>query len=198
MESTYHHKDLRRELIEVGIKILSRDGVAAFSLRRLSRELGVSHAAAYRHFADREALLEAIMQEAGNRFRQALQKSADRSFDKSEALAELGAAYVRFYLDNPEILTLFTLIPASGMASVFSSSDCDFDSLPDDSPFGIFRGIARSAMQNPSLQGLDEREILLGYWAKVHGLASILVTQKSFIPEDQLDTVIERQMRAAF
>jgi hypothetical protein len=51
---------------------------------------------------------------------------------------------------------------------------------------------------NPQFANLTEREILLGYWAKVHGIASILVTQKNFIPEDELDAAIERVVRTAF
>ena len=45
---------------------------------------------------------------------------------------------------------------------------------------------------------LNEREILLGYWAKVHGLASLLISQKSFIPLESVQTSIERIVRTPF
>ena len=45
---------------------------------------------------------------------------------------------------------------------------------------------------------LSEREIMLGYWAKVHGIATILATQKNFIPRSELDAAIDRVVRTAF
>ena len=45
---------------------------------------------------------------------------------------------------------------------------------------------------------LTEREILLGFWGKVHGIACILVTQKNFIPAGKIDEVIEKVVRTAF
>jgi AcrR family transcriptional regulator len=56
----YHHGDLANALIEAGLKAVERDGEAAVSLRDLAQSLGVSRAAPYRHFEDRDALLAAM------------------------------------------------------------------------------------------------------------------------------------------
>lgn len=50
---TYHHKDLRNALIETGIKIVSTEGINAFSLRKVAAVCGVSHAAPYSHFQNK-------------------------------------------------------------------------------------------------------------------------------------------------
>ena len=55
---TYHHKDLRNALIETGIQIVNTEGVNAFSLRKVAAACGVSHAAPYSHFQNKEELLE--------------------------------------------------------------------------------------------------------------------------------------------
>ena len=57
---SYHHKDLRKALIETGIELVSKEGVSAFSLRKVAAACGVSHAAPYSHFQNKEELLNAM------------------------------------------------------------------------------------------------------------------------------------------
>ncbi|HAP42480.1 MAG: hypothetical protein A2087_02810 [Spirochaetes bacterium GWD1_61_31] len=236
MKPSYHHKDLRKQLVSAGLRQLNRDGLVNFSMRRLAQDLGVSHAAAYRHFASKEALLAAIFLETSAAFRAALSaslvqppplanassasSSAVAPPDASVALTRLGRAYVRFFLDNPEALGLFSALPEEQnlMLSLIASldgavpatasaplielashagADC-FDSLPDDSAFGLLRGLVRAIRGQPAFRHLSEREVMLGYWAKVHGLASLLVTQKNFLPPDQLDASLDRLLETAF
>jgi len=215
MTESYHHKNLRADLISSGLTMLNRDGIASFSLRKLSQELGVSHAAAYRHFSDKEDLLRAIFLESSRMFRDALAKSVRPDAAGEEALMQLGIGYVRFYLDNPEILGLFSLVPSEQnmLFSLFQgmdgdSADCrelgihtdfpDIDSLPENSAFGLFRSIASAAGGQAPYNALSEREILLGFWSKVHGMAVLLVTQKNFIPAEEIDAVIDRVLRTPF
>jgi AcrR family transcriptional regulator len=57
---TYHHKDLKNALINAALAVVEREGSEAVSLRDLAAQVGVSRAAPYRHFADRDALLAAV------------------------------------------------------------------------------------------------------------------------------------------
>jgi hypothetical protein len=214
MTENYHHGNLRAALINGGLKMLSRDGIAAFSLRKLSTELGVSHAAAYRHFSSREELLQAIFMESSARFNQALFTSVPDNVTGVEALMQLGIGYVKFFVENPEILFLFTLLPVEGglLSTLFKGMDqsdpqvakcsqttwSESDRYPESSSFGFFKKFALQFKDDPHFAALSDREILLGFWGKVHGIASILVTQKNFIPPDQLDSTIERVVRTAF
>ena len=56
----YHHGNLRDALVEAAVDVVREGGPEALSLRELARRVGVSHAAAYRHFADREALVDVV------------------------------------------------------------------------------------------------------------------------------------------
>jgi AcrR family transcriptional regulator len=56
----YHHGDLKSALIEAALKAVEQGGSEAVSLRELAQQLGVSRAAPYRHFADRDALLAEV------------------------------------------------------------------------------------------------------------------------------------------
>ena len=64
----YHHGNLREALLEAAEKALETDGAKSISLRELSRELGVSHTSPRRHFADKQALLDALALRGFERF----------------------------------------------------------------------------------------------------------------------------------
>lgn len=210
MNDTYHHGNLRQNLISEGLKMLNREGVAGFSLRKLAQRLKVSHTAPYRHFSSKEELLREIVIESSQKFHQALAGAVTDEMDGEERLIQLGIGYVRFYLANPEVLSLFTLLPSDrGLLAAlvgFGGGDkpgvgmkscaANIDEYSQDEGFGLFREIAGAVAA--SLPHLSEREILLGYWSKVHGMATLLVTQKGFIPEEELDKTVERVMRTPF
>jgi len=84
--------------------MIEKDGVAGLSLREAARRAGVSHNAPYRHFPDREALLEAMVAEGFEQLNRALESHSGR---------ELGEAYVAFALEHPQ---RFRLMFSSGRA----------------------------------------------------------------------------------
>ena len=59
-KATYHHGDLRAALVRAAMELLEESGETALSLRAVARRAGVSPAAPYRHYADREALVSAV------------------------------------------------------------------------------------------------------------------------------------------
>lgn len=59
----YHHGDLCNALIQAGLELLSEDGAKSLDLHKVARRAGVSPAAPYRHFADKQALIAAINEE---------------------------------------------------------------------------------------------------------------------------------------
>lgn len=99
---SYHHGNLREELLERAAEVIAEDGVEALSLRALARDLGVSHAAPRRHFDDRCALLVELAREGFRRSIDAMKRSAERAgTDPIARYRALGRAYVQFALDHP-------------------------------------------------------------------------------------------------
>ena len=90
---TYHHKDLRNALIETGIQLVSTEGVNAFSLRKVAAACGVSHAAPYSHFQNKEELLEAMQLFITNRFSKQLESTVQKNNNVVEILKDMGIAY---------------------------------------------------------------------------------------------------------
>ena len=102
----YHHGDLRRALVEAAERILENEGPSALSLRAVAREAGVSAAAPYHHFKDKNELLAAIAQEGFELLAQAMREGAAHEEDPRRRLNALGVAYVRFARDNPALYNL--------------------------------------------------------------------------------------------
>ena len=103
----YHHGHLREALLREAESALVTGGVKSISLRELSRELGVSHTSPRRHFADKQALLDALAQRGFERFDLTLGRAArDRGQDFKARLTKLTRAYVNFALKYPALLGL--------------------------------------------------------------------------------------------
>jgi AcrR family transcriptional regulator len=98
----YHHGNLREALLARAAEVIAQCGVDAVSLRGLARDLGVSHAAPSRHFADRAALLAELARDGFRRSVEAMNAGAQAAgSDPVARYRALGRSYVRFACDNP-------------------------------------------------------------------------------------------------
>ncbi|GBE67309.1 TetR family transcriptional regulator [Mycobacterium sp. MFM001] len=98
--SGYHHGDLRAALIEAGLELTKTGGPDALTIREATRRVGVSPNAAYRHFADREALLQAVGTAVQHRMTERMRASVRRR-TPTELLRAVGLGYIKFALDEP-------------------------------------------------------------------------------------------------
>lgn len=98
----YHHGNLREALLERAAEVIAERGVEAVSLRGLARDLGVSHTAPSRHFADRRALLTELAKDGFRRSIEAMDAGAEAAGpDPIARYRALGRSYVRFACENP-------------------------------------------------------------------------------------------------
>lgn len=169
--SRYHHPDLRAALLEHGIALARAGGPAAVSLRDVQRRAGVSNSAAYRHYADRAALLDAIAvraaAELSTRMRAELAgvPAGGPPADVARArVRALGRVYIHFALAEPG---LFATIGAE------QDKDLDAGHGPDD-PFGL---LGRCLDELVTAGGLDPAHRPwsdVAAWSAVHGLAVLV------------------------
>lgn len=96
----YHHGDLRAALLAAAAGWLDERGAETLTLRELARAAGVSHAAPYHHFANREELMAGVAEHAFVRLGDALAAAAGAA-DPVRALMDIGEAYVREALAHP-------------------------------------------------------------------------------------------------
>jgi len=98
----YHHGDLPRALCDAALQLIAESGTASLTLSEVARRVGVSHAAPYRHFADKTALLTALATEGTNLLADAVAAALKGAGGVPRArFLDAGYAYVRFAVDNP-------------------------------------------------------------------------------------------------
>jgi AcrR family transcriptional regulator len=106
-ERPYHHGNLRTALLDQAERTVRERGAQDLSLRELAREVGVSHAAPRRHFADRQALLDALAEAGFERLGSELRGAvAGAGEDFQARLEAIAAAYIRFATADPALLEL--------------------------------------------------------------------------------------------
>jgi AcrR family transcriptional regulator len=106
MPRPYHHGDLREALIDGAVTLIAERGVQQFSVAELSRRVGVTTAAPYRHFANREDLLAAVAVQILRRFRDSLAARVSKTDPPEERLAAIADAYVRFAAEQPALFAV--------------------------------------------------------------------------------------------
>lgn len=168
--ASYHHGNLRQALLEHAVDLARAGGPDAVVLRDVQRAAGVSNSAAYRHYADRQALLTAVqihgMTLLGEAMHEALAAVPNRGAKDKRALARLratGQAYVDFALAEPGLFR--TAFAPGGVHHTDESVP------PERHPFRILSrcidDLVTAGVLTPSRRdGLDEAA-----WAAVHGLA---------------------------
>ena len=95
----YHHGDLRRAMLLEAVRTIHADGAAALTLRGVGDRLGVSRTALYRHFADKQALLDEVAGEGFRMLRAALLEAWGPG--GRAGLDAMGLAYVQFAVTHP-------------------------------------------------------------------------------------------------
>ena len=152
--STYHHGDLRSALIQAAEEIIKEQGVDALSVRAAARRSGVSHNAPYRHFPDRESLLAELAARGFSLLKKELEAGSRR---------EMGEAYVRFALAQPELFRLM------------------FGARPRRERYPPLREAAREtyAVLVAAFRAVpeiaDPEKAAAAAWSLVHGLAQLIL-----------------------
>ncbi|AET69624.1 transcriptional regulator [Desulfosporosinus orientis DSM 765] len=185
----YHHENLKAELIKKGLKLLDEEGYENFSLRKVAKACGVSHTAPYRHFDSKEDLIMAIALEAHHKFNQCLEEAVEKHpNDNKSQLKEMGYAYIKFFVENPEYLRLFFLSDFANNIKKMNHEPL----IDSEQPFNTFyKAIERcqADIQNGERKSVDTNALALSSWGLVHGMA-ILIAKKNFSYEgDYLELV---------
>lgn len=173
--SRYHHGDLRAAILEAAIEVLAERGFAGLSLRECARRAGVSHAAPYRHFEDKDALLLAIAEEGFDALYAAATEAMEGLDDPRARLDAYGVAYVRHAIEHPEHHRVMFTAEKKGPEDVKSSTgQRAFELLVE----------AASAMAGPDE---DPHEAAVAAWSLPHGLSMLILDGR--IPAEHVDTV---------
>ena len=172
-QKPYHHGNLRNTLIEAGIVLLNEQGEEHFSLRKVSTKCGVSHAAPYSHFENKEALLEAMKEYVTKQFTQVLQKTVQQYQNDVDIMFYLGNAYISFFVENKQYYTF--LYGKSGIKFDLTENGILNNGYP---PCDIFKKAAFDYMEKINFPKQKRLDALIAMLALVHGIVGILTTEQ--------------------
>jgi len=161
--ASYHHGDLRDALIAAAQTILERDGAAALSLRAVARIAGVSVAAPYHHFSDKQALLDAVAERGFAALTGAMRERMERAKGAQARLDASGVGYVAFATKNPALFGL--MFSAAGHEGSTAAAAARARS------YAILQGAADAASPRGKASPLE----CLRLWSVVHGIAKLVI-----------------------
>ena len=156
----YHHGHLKEALLEQALLLVTERGVKGWSLREVAKLLGVSTAAPYKHFADKNELL-ATLAENGFRLLMAMEEQADPSPDSGwEGVVARSMAYFDFGMEHPGYLdVMFDSLQMGPNPGLLQAAEASFRSLWE--KIALAQGL-------PLQEALETTQ---GWWALTHGLS---------------------------
>ena len=164
----YHHGNLREALIEAALSLIAEKGPSGFSFADAARSAGVSSAAPYRHFRDREALIAAVARRGFELFEQRLDKAwNDGRPDTFTAFENTGRAYLQFAREEP------------AHYSAMFEAGVELDADPElrkaaDAAFAVIRKAAEALCAlAPAGARPPAMMVALHLWSMAHGIASL-------------------------
>lgn len=185
MEKTsYHHGNLRQELILAGIKMIEEDGIGHLSLRKAAAMCGVSHAAPKSHFQSKEEFEEAVKNYVAEEFTRYLQEVIEKNTNKNEIIRDMGRAFVKFFRDYPQAFALITnqkdIKICISEKEIQKSNYAPFQLLVEQAkPVLVGLGVPKEAISQKILE----------LWALVTGLAGIYAMQGFCYEGDWMEMV---------
>jgi AcrR family transcriptional regulator len=187
MIESYHHGDLKNALIQAGIQILSQEGIHALSLRKVAKLAGVSHAAPYAHFPDKQSLLAAIAAEGYNTlYEQVLSASQQYPDAPLKRLVETAWAYVQFALEKPDHFK----ITFSGI--VEREQDYPDYIAQAKRNLALLVGVIEDCQQAGVLIAGDTELLAVAVWSSIHGYIHLLLGNQ--LPGTLLERFSQRDL----
>lgn len=190
--SPYHHGDLRNALLATARGLAQEVGPDALTLREVARRAGVSHAAAYHHFADKNDLLRAIAVEAFTELTALLQLRIDATAGLAATLEAIAVDYLRFATER-----------SSEFSFMWRRELCMPDGEPDplkDAQLAAQHVVAtfvRSRVGLDLAPTVDADVATLAFWSLAHGFTTIALETPAFkhTPTAELEALVGLALR---
>ncbi|WP_460697377.1 TetR/AcrR family transcriptional regulator [Nocardia thraciensis] len=181
---------LREEILEATRDLMARTGNAdSVSIREVGKIVGVSAPSIYRHFADKETLIDAALAQVFENLDAAIVAATDPERSPMTQMRDQGMAYVRFALEHPGQYRVAT-------AATSGPGPSAVDQVMSSGAFQRFSQTVRAAMDAGTIAAGDPLPVVLELWAAAHGIASLLIT-KPYLPWGDAEAIANRVLGAA-
>jgi AcrR family transcriptional regulator len=183
--------ELRGEVLRAAMDLLTETGEEdAVSLRAVAQRVGVSVPSIYLHFADKQALLDAVCEEVFAALDAQMRAASEGAVDVFDGLRLQGVAYVNFAIANPEhyrIVLMRKHDPQNGGGHA--------DLIMASAAFEHFVASVQECIDAGVFEG-EADALALRLWAAAHGVAALLVA-KPYFPWPPLEEFVEQTIRMA-
>ncbi len=166
-KDSYHHGNLAESLLDAVDEIASKFGLEAVTLRACAKLVGVSPSSAFRHYADKRALLTAFATRALNQLSESLDKANHQAGkENTDAFLAVGLAYIDFAITKPAFFR------AMWREETIYTSDESYVEASNALSAHLQGGFAET-IEDRDPTSLSTQELLV--WSSVHGLANLFV-----------------------
>lgn len=192
----YHHGNLPDALVRAALNLISEKGPSGFTFAEAARAAGVSPAAPYRHFRDRDELMAEVARRGFEHFADVLETAwNDGKPDSISAFENMGAAYLRFARENPAD---YAVMFESGLPADINPETA----RAGDAAFAVLRKAAETLCADmPADTRPPAMMVALHVWSMTHGIASLFARGDAarrklpMAPEELLEAAMLVYMR---
>jgi len=184
---SYHHGDLRNALIIAAAELIEESGSTDFAMVDAARRAGVSSAAPYRHFKDKSAILEAVVEFAFFALAREMEAVASESEPGAiSTIVALGQAYIRFVTGHPQFYALM-------WGDLAGRSHHDDGSELSSSGFYVLVNVVRQWCDQNDREDVDALTLAIKLWGMAHGLSGIAMHGhiERFLPQADVYSLLE-------
>ncbi|WP_437335569.1 TetR/AcrR family transcriptional regulator [Sorangium sp. So ce394] len=183
-------ENLRGAILAAAGELFLEQGYEAFSMRQVAERIGYSATTIYRYYENKDDLLFAIVHEGFTEFQRKLVAAAESAADPTERMVALGAAYVRFGMQNP---VHYRLMFMQRFDFVFDQRK--EQQQPMVGSFDVLQKAVASAMDAGAIERGDVERHSQVVWALVHGITSLALANGGRFGPDDVDRTMGIAMK---
>ena len=191
IKKSYHHGNLREELIEKGIEVINEEGEEKLSLRKVAKMCGVSNAAPYTYFKKKSDLLYAMSDYIWGILAVELDRTRKKYENQEDLLVKLGKTYVMFFCENHRYYHF--MISRKNMKIDLFSKFSEIENN-NEKAFSILKIEAMKILEKMGVPNQAMQDKIIAMWALVQGLVTIMIMNDitySEIWEEKIEEIIK-------
>ena len=182
------YKNLKNDLIEKGIELVNKNGINQLSLRKVAQACGVSHAAPYSHFSNKEELLQEMQLHITKKFTEVLENTVSQYRGTPIFLLEFGKAYISFFISRPQYFNfLFQQGNIQIDLNIGSGRESNYQ------PFAIYKEQVLKLLADTNMTQSKKEDLIVALFAYVQGLTTLATMENvhyAYKWEDKLTDLI--------
>ncbi|MDO8288228.1 MAG: TetR/AcrR family transcriptional regulator [Parvibaculum sp.] len=191
-------EERRAQIIAAARALFGEGGLAALSMRSIAARVGITQAAIYQHFEDKEAIVFAVAEHFFGKLIESAEASSAAGLAPVEALRASMRGYIETGLAHPEEYRLVFMTDAPGLrrhgpANLQPQSGSEIQPTKGQVAYGHLQEKVRLLMKSGDIRKGDPELIAEAMWAAGHGIVSLLITHVEFVWDAQrlIDTHVD-------